>query len=187
MAPTRSRAGFSLPFMSLALLALTILVWGVGWWVVALALGLALLATVVTMVRDHLVPPHHRIDPPATTTPHPEITSDDVPEHGTFFSSLEDAVRFIGECLESDDQDRLSAACSGNGTGGDPLTSLAYNWLRERHTASSLAELYGERSFPRSPGTFKLGGHDRELGHVHVDFASADGTQWWLGAIWMCR
>jgi hypothetical protein len=49
-----------------------------------------------------------------------------------------------------------------------------------------LPTLYAGRSFPGEGDEFKLGGHDKELGHIHIDFVR-NGDGWEINNIWMCR
>ncbi len=43
-----------------------------------------------------------------------------------------------------------------------------------------------EKEFPCDCVEFKLGGHQSELGHIHIDFAKRDDS-WVIKSIWMCR
>ena len=107
------------------------------------------------------------------------------PAHADPAGSLADQLCFLGDCLARDDRDALRRACAPDEPA--PIHDLAFDWLRARHDARSLTRLYRGRRFPTEPGTFTLGGHDRELGHVHVEFRSDDGARWRLGKLWMCR
>lgn len=175
--PAGSRAGFSLPLSTLALLALVglSLVWG-GWVLVAV-LGACGGLVLATWAADLVVPPRGPELPPEEALPPEPPTSPEV-LWGTDLASLLDA---LGALLEQDDLEGLRRRCAEGAEAG------AFAWLRERHTAASLRALYAGRRLPGRPGAFKLGGHDRELGHVHVDLASADGERWWLHRVWMCR
>jgi len=97
------------------------------------------------------------------------------------FNDPQEAVWFLAAALDNDDLDGLAAASR------QPLPA---EWelkrLRERHAATPLPQLYAGREFPQHGNAFKLGGHDRELGHIHVDFVRAE-SGWELERIWMCR
>lgn len=97
------------------------------------------------------------------------------------FTDLQEAVRFIADTLDSNDHDALTAASR------EPLPAeWVLQRLRERHAATPLPQLYAGRRFPLLGRAFKLGGHDRELGHLHIDFARVE-SGWALERIWMCR
>jgi len=58
--------------------------------------------------------------------------------------------------------------------------------LREKHQERSLLERYRGRRFPWLRRRLELGGHAKELGHLHIDFArTSDG--WVLDNVFMCR
>jgi hypothetical protein len=97
------------------------------------------------------------------------------------FSTLADAVAFLAEVLAQQDYDTLASACH---------EELPQPWvlerLRERHESTSLPELYADWEFPTDTRQFKLGGHAKELGHIHIDFVKSK-KGWEIQEIWMCR
>lgn len=97
------------------------------------------------------------------------------------FSTLADAVRFLSAAIGRGDDDALADACH---------EALPDKWivdrLREQAAETPLVGLYAGRTFPQEGTTFKLGGHAKELGHIHVDFVRCDGG-WEIHKIWMCR
>ena len=109
-------------------------------------------------------------------------------ENATAFMSLKDAVAFIVECLDTDDYGSLARACVGRAKRPPLLLSSpgAFEVLKKRHRATSLVELYSGADFPQGDEWFKLGGHDKELGHIHIDFRK-DRRGWFLEDIYMCR
>lgn len=173
-------AGFSLPFATLlvlpVLLVLGLALWG-GGPVLVLALGAGLTLTLAAGAVRGARPAASMAGTDPDLPPPTPPTSTEV----LWVTSLADAVAFLGSCLEEDDLARLRAACA------EDAQPESFAWLRERHTARSLAALYRRKRFSLRPGTFSLGGHGRELGHVHVDFASPDGERWWLRRVWTCR
>ena len=50
----------------------------------------------------------------------------------------------------------------------------------------ALVEIFKGRTFPTDKNKFKLGGHDKELGHWHIDFLKHKGN-WYLSRIWYCQ
>jgi len=97
------------------------------------------------------------------------------------FSKLAEAVRFLAAVLAQSDYDALARACHGE----LPQKSVLER-LRQRHQQTPLPELYAGREFPQDGPSFKLGGHGRELGHIHIDFVKS-AAGWQLQRIWMCR
>jgi hypothetical protein len=49
-----------------------------------------------------------------------------------------------------------------------------------------LLELYAEKEFPQDSWEFKLAGHGKELGHIHIDFVKSKAG-WEIQKVWMCR
>jgi hypothetical protein len=97
------------------------------------------------------------------------------------FTHLSEAVRLLAEALDSGDDAALAAVSR------EPLPEeWVLKRLRERHQATPLPDLYAGREFPADADTFKLGGHDAELGHLDLDFVRTEGG-WELERIWMCR
>jgi hypothetical protein len=115
-----------------------------------------------------------------------------MPNSSPSFKDLKGAVEFIAIALETRHYEAVADACvderprpSGLPSARDYRLS-AIEALASRHTGASLRSLYGRREFPDQATTFKLGGHDRELGHVHMDFVRAE-VGWQLKEIWVCR
>jgi hypothetical protein len=97
------------------------------------------------------------------------------------FTALGEAVSFIAACLDSDDYNKLRSACLREKAFADAFSVLQY-----KHRKSPLTTLYSGREFPPKGVSFTLGGHDRELGRVHIDFVKRDGS-WYIDAIRVCR
>jgi hypothetical protein len=95
------------------------------------------------------------------------------------FLNLSHAVGFISEALEEDDWKSLADACRAE-------LPAAWVRLQETHRTTPLPELYADREFPKNSTEFKLGGHDTELGHIHIDFVK-ESNGWEIKQIWMCR
>lgn len=113
---------------------------------------------------------------PATETSAPETPS---------FATLPEFVIWLDGRLEADDYAGIVAAQTD--TMSPKESSLGYaKALDERTKEGSLAKLYEGRQFPNDKDTLKLGGHDQELGHIHIDLVRA-GDTWKLARIWVCR
>ena len=97
------------------------------------------------------------------------------------FSTLAEAVRFLAYALERGDDAALAEACR---------EALPDKWImdrfREQAAETPLVGLYAGRTFPPDGTTFKLGGHAKELGHIHIDFVRS-ASDWEIRRIWMCR
>lgn len=117
--------------------------------------------------------------------PSGELLSNDKPA----FNSLKQATTYLDKCLAAQDRAGLAALCIGGVKGKsyfaeDPVIFeiLVEEWKR---AGGSFQNLYAQREFPKDAGEFKLGGHESELGNVHIDFVKqADG--WRLKDIWVC-
>lgn len=99
------------------------------------------------------------------------------------FTSLKDAVLFITGCLESENFEKLANACIKEGF---KHSVSVFKSLATTHKKTPLTELYSGKEFPTDETTFKLGGHAKELGHVHIDFIQKNDV-WFLDSIWMCK
>ena len=99
---------------------------------------------------------------------------------GKTFKDLSAAVGFMATCLDKNDYKTLSAACA------EAPKEHILKQLGTVHRKQPLTKLYAKRSFPAKGEAFKLGGHAKELGHIHVDFTKQDGA-WRLKTIFMCR
>jgi len=104
------------------------------------------------------------------------------------FDSLQQAITMLDTYLAAHDGAGLIAWCSAGGRCDylrrhpEVFEVLAYQWGR----VGPFRQLYAAREFPAAGGSFKLGGHMRELGHVHIDFVRVAGG-WALDDIWKCR
>lgn len=98
------------------------------------------------------------------------------------FIELSAAIDFIAGTLESGDHRTLADACLTEG----PDSLRAIELLARFHAEKGLRSLYAGKAFPPKETRFKLGGHGRELGHLHIDFVRT-GFSWQLANIWQCR
>jgi len=112
------------------------------------------------------------------------------------FRTLAEAVAFLASRLEADDLEAIADQCgaaardvereaAGVGSPRDHRLR-AIEQLALRHAARDLRSRYRFRRFPWRARAFALGGHGKELGHVHVDFVK-DASSWRLEEIWVCR
>jgi len=96
------------------------------------------------------------------------------------YTKLPHAVAAIAACLDKGDYKTLAAACSRK------PNEHVLRQLGEVHKKTPLPTLYADRTFPANAERFKLGGHAKELGHIHIDFSKTGGA-WRIESIWMCR
>ena len=97
------------------------------------------------------------------------------------FSDLAEAVHFLAQVVSQKDYEALALACH---------EKLPEEWilerLQEKHESTPLPKLYAGWEFPADSRQFKLGGHAKELGHIHIDFVKSNAG-WEIQEIWMCR
>lgn len=99
------------------------------------------------------------------------------------FSTLSEAISFLGKSLDSMDSGPVQKACVNQRRKWEDNT---WKVLLSVHNKTPLNQLYASREFPEGLDAFVLGGHESELGHVHIDFVKK-GKWWYLDSIWMCR
>lgn len=100
------------------------------------------------------------------------------------FPSLRAALIWMDLQLGSGDYKQLQSSLRSPQS---PDAQLGvFRALHAAQRTAPLADLFKNRSFPEDKNQLKLGGHNRELGHIHIDFIRMDG-HWYLDRIWMCR
>ena len=103
--------------------------------------------------------------------------------------SLDKALSFIEKCLDDNNLNGLFDACREDRE-SDYMRPVVLEHLQQIQADVGLRSLYLDCSppvaFPQDAETFKLGGHNMELGHIHIDFCKVR-SRWQLEAIWMCR
>jgi len=105
----------------------------------------------------------------------------------TTFKTLAAATDLLDRAIKTDDRKLLLGAIPSSSTTVFSQQPAVFEQLaRERQRTGDLSKLYKDREFPAEEDTFKLGGHDKELGHIHIDFVR-DGKTWKLRDIWQCR
>lgn len=105
------------------------------------------------------------------------------PAAPTSFTSLKAAVSFISSCLDQNDFAKLADACTNKVL--RPDESLLKR-LKAKHEEKPLPELYAGMEFPTVGRVLELGGHDKELGFIHILFEK-EGDKWFLESIVLCR
>jgi hypothetical protein len=133
--------------------------------------------------------PQVAVNPVSHENPLPSVMATPGNARKPSFRSLAEAVSFIEIRLQDGDLAGLFGACN-QVRQSDHMCSVVFESLQEIHTEVGLRSLCLECSppaaFPPDAETFKLGGHGKELGHIHIDFCKV-GARWQLEEIWMCR
>lgn len=108
--------------------------------------------------------------------------------HPPTFGDLKEAVLFISDCASKQDVSRLSGAVA-NGY-GISTPEQRYGHLLDQlgriNQGTPLTQIYDGREFPEGADTMTLGGHNKELGHIHILFRKQD-EGWVLWDLGMCR
>lgn len=109
------------------------------------------------------------------------------------FEDIDESIDFIAECIETN---AAIALCAQFAYSLKPTTDQARyamyfaQWvfpkLCECHQKLDLRTRYQDRKFPTKGGRYTLGGHAKELGHIHIDFVKSE-QGWALDNIWECR
>jgi hypothetical protein len=101
------------------------------------------------------------------------------------FQDLAEFLEWADKKLVADDYDGLVAAQTD--TNDSRQTKIAYVKALDADLGEKkLTEIFEGREFSEDATTFKLGGHDKELGHCHIDFVK-NGGLWLIVKIWQCR
>ena len=101
------------------------------------------------------------------------------------FRRPRDVLRFIRECLNDNDMDRLyNAAVEPT---SDFWREHVFNDLREIESSESLERVFLRWNFfPWRKSKYKLGGHSTRTRHLHIDLIRTE-EGWRLKTIWKCR
>ena len=109
------------------------------------------------------------------------------------FHSLESAIDFISECVESNSAIALfNQTMSSENQKADLLKEtdhfIKYTFpqLQRQFQIMDFRIRYKNNSFPENEKFFEVGGHDKELGHIHIDFLKLEDS-WIIKEIWQCR
>ena len=104
------------------------------------------------------------------------------------FDDLDAAMGFVISCIKSDDVASLIKAMKHERKVQPYLerNRHAFERLKSQHAATPYEELTKGLSFPSNSTEFKVGGHGKQFGHIHIDFEKR-GTKWYLKSIWDCR
>ncbi len=109
------------------------------------------------------------------------------------FHTLAEAIAFISECVERDSALELfnqttfaEKQAEKFATTSDFFSQFIFPPLVKQFQVMDFRIRYQDSAFPETGDTFKLGGHDKELGHMHLDF-SRRGKNWVIEGVWQCR
>ena len=109
------------------------------------------------------------------------------------FHTLADAIAFISECVETNsarvlfDQTVFAEQQAEKYVEHpDHFIKFTFPTLLHKFQEIDFRTRYKDTLFPIEAERFKLGGHDKELGHIHIDFLKR-GDAWVIEKIWCCR
>jgi hypothetical protein len=133
--------------------------------------------------------------------------SDEPLSYPRSFETLAEAIDFIAECVESGSALTLFHETLASQVpvrklvlktaagrivvpvqpeAAEHFADWVFPRLCQQQERMDLRARYSDRDFPPDAERLKLGGHDSELGHVHIDFIRRD-EGWCLEQIWECR
>lgn len=141
---------------------------------------------------------HHIIMQPNNNTPPPSSLPTTSGGSVRYYTTLKKAIEFISECIENDEPQRLFDSILHEETGFDDgferWKRFSFPPLRAQFNIMDFRKRYINRKFPTKKDggdTLTLGGHDKELGHVHIVFARVvvGGRRggWAIVRIFRCR
>jgi hypothetical protein len=104
------------------------------------------------------------------------------------FDDLTTAMGFVIRCIEGDDAASLLKACRHRREVRPYLEpdKHVFDQLKAQHAAKPYDELIAGLSFPADANEYKVGGHGKEFGHLHIDFEKV-GDKWCLKHISLCK
>lgn len=109
------------------------------------------------------------------------------------FQSLSQAIAFIAELIERNAASELMAQFAHiqrppptQPDDCDFFTNSIFPQLRKYHQETDFRARYKGMHFPSNETRFTLGGHMKELGCIHIDFARQE-QGWVLESVWECK
>ncbi len=107
-------------------------------------------------------------------------------QNRTSFTTANEAVEFISNCVETNDSTALFNACIINSDSSKTHFNRHYfEVLKSLNKDTPLAQLYAGKHFPMWETQFKLGGHGFKWGHIHINFIKKN-KHWYLHDISQC-
>ena len=101
------------------------------------------------------------------------------------FTNLQDAVSFMVTCLDQDATNSFDAAFVGP-KGRSKMHMNVFKGLKRINNTTPLITLYQRKEFPTNRPAFRLGGHRKELGFIHIVFVNTNAV-WQLSDTYYCR
>ncbi len=101
------------------------------------------------------------------------------------FETLENFLTWADAKLRSDDYEGFASAQVAN----KDIKETRISYIKKLDAdlgIGSLSQTFKGKVFPADKHIFKLGGHNKELGHCHIDFVKVKGG-WQLARVWQCR
>jgi hypothetical protein len=117
----------------------------------------------------------------------------DVSASTRHFETLPQALHFIADLIEKEAPAEMEGQFAhiqhpANPKYHDPgyFARRVFPQLQKHQQEIDFRRRYEDRQFPADHETFKLGGHFRELGCIHMDFTRTE-QGWVIDDIWECR
>lgn len=110
--------------------------------------------------------------------------SDDEPPR-EFHQNLQPTLKKLDILINRSTPDDMAELFLKEGQRKDSLAAVLKK-LKDATRDQPLARIFADLEFPEVGDSYKLGGHDKELGHIHIDFEKHRGM-WELSKIWECR
>jgi hypothetical protein len=102
------------------------------------------------------------------------------------FIKLNDAIQFISGTLGNNNYDKLKESCVGKEGKSAGCPKYTFENLKKINEKNPILKTYEKIEFPEDKDNFKIGGHMKELGCIHIDFVKIQG-KWFIQDLWTCR
>lgn len=102
------------------------------------------------------------------------------------FVKFKDAIQFISDTLGNDNYDKIKESCVGKDGKPTDCPKYTFDNLKKLNEKNPVLKTYEKTEFPEDKDNFKLGGHMKELGCIHIDFIKVEGS-WFIQDLWTCR
>ena len=117
----------------------------------------------------------------SSSAPHPVVPVVGVAASAdSVFTTVQDAVARLDSLLTAKNFKAVKKLLRESDRNTDGYIARLHDYL-------PLAPKYAGRSFPVDSSEETLGGHESELGHIHIVFFKEGAATWAIRTIFMCR
>ncbi len=95
------------------------------------------------------------------------------------FDSVATSLKWLSERLMNEDFAGIYQQTS-------KVDSMDSGYIQKLAKHTKLTAIYKDSQFPKDRESFKLGGHTKEIGCMHIDYRLIN-KRWYLYRIWQCR